>query len=402
MAKRARTLVAMSGGVDSSVAAALLVEQGHEVVGLCMQVWDYTAANEAEGKGTCCAPQDVEDARRVCDHLGIPFYVVNCEQPFQAYVIDEFLDSYASGRTPIPCVSCNTHLKFDHLYKKMHELECDYLATGHYAQIQPQASGGGPAIVTSCDDWKDQTYFLFTLRPDVLGKILFPVGHWKKDKVREYALQKGVPVAKKKDSHGLCFVSKGGYARFVSEHVAPDLLPPGELRLHPTGQLLGRHNGIHNFTYGQRRGLGVDGGGLNLRGSDSAAANFMQPGSTQPDSTRPSTAAQAPTTQVPLYVVKIDASTHTVWLGEEKYLYSRSTQLYNMNLLDEVRDGEPLRVKVRFHHKGSTARVHLRADNKAELEFDEAQRAITPGQAAVLYRGVQGGQHQLLGGGWIA
>ena len=181
----ARVLVAMSGGVDSSVAAALLLEQGHEVIGVTMQVWDYTqntpeegsaesCAVDSEGKGTCCSSIDVEDARSVADHLGIPFYVINCEEKFQKAVIDDFVGSYLEGKTPIPCVNCNTFLKFDHLIKKMYELECDYLATGHYAQVVASESGE-LAIQTSSDGWKDQTYFLFTLRPDIIPKLMFPV-----------------------------------------------------------------------------------------------------------------------------------------------------------------------------------------------------------------------------------
>jgi tRNA-uridine 2-sulfurtransferase len=357
--KKGRVLVAMSGGVDSSVAAALLVEQGYDVIGATMQVWDYSAdaCDIQEGNGTCCSSTDVDDARAVCDKLGIPFYVINCEAKFQAYVIDDFVGSYLEGRTPIPCSNCNTYLKFDHLIQKMRELECDYIATGHYARIE--TVDGEPRLITSSDSWKDQTYFLFTLQRDILGKILFPVGHLQKPELRKLAEERGLGVARKKDSTGICFIGKGGYKDFIEKHVAHDLLKPGQLKLYPGGEVLGQHDGIHGFTYGQRKGLGV-------------------------------------ATGVPLFVVKIDAQTNTVWLGEEEHLYSKSLTLKKSNWLSDVQDDQEYTVKIRFQHKGAKARIRSRSEDAIELEFDEPQRSVTPGQAAVFYR-----DKELVGGGWI-
>lgn len=357
--KKPRVLVAMSGGVDSSVAAALLVEQGYDVVGITMQVWDYSKSecSITEGHGTCCSTTDVDDAREVADRLNIPFYVMNCEAKFQTHVIQDFIDNYIKGQTPIPCVNCNTFLKFDHLIQKMKELDCEFLATGHYAKVV-ESTTGRPVIETSTDDWKDQTYFLFTLNPEVIPQLLFPVGGMKKPEVRSLAEDRDLVVARKKDSTGICFIGEAGYSQFIEDNVEADQLRPGDLRRFPSGEVLSKHSGIHNFTYGQRKGLGVS--------SDR-----------------------------PLYVVKIDGESHDVWLGEEQDLYSREASLKGMHWIDSCEDGEVLKVKIRFAHKGSLAKITKQKD-EILLNFLEPQRSITPGQAAVIYR-----DNRLVGGGWI-
>lgn len=357
--RKGRVLVAMSGGVDSSVAAALLKEQGYDVIGVTMQVWDYSSdsCSIEEGNGTCCSSIDVDDARAVADVLDIPFYVINCEAKFRSTVIDNFVSEYLQGKTPIPCVNCNTFLKFDHLVQKMKELNCDYLATGHYAQLQYDENGH-PMIITSSDDWKDQTYFLFTLKPELLSKLIFPVGSWVKSDLRAQAEKYGLPVARKKDSTGICFIGKEGYAGFIEREAPAGAIKPGVLKRVGTNEVLGEHGGIHRFTIGQRKGLGVAVG-------------------------------------EPLYVVKLDAD-GTVWLGEEKDLYTSRVEVRDLNWLSEVKDGEVVRAKVRYAHKGADAKVLYQPDGRVVLEFNEPQRAITSGQAAVFYR-----DKQLLGGGWI-
>lgn len=357
--KGKRVVVAMSGGVDSSVAAALLKEQGAEVIGMTMQIWDYSSftAKHGESFGTCCSLDDVYDARRVAEGLGIPFYVVNFEKQFEQAVIDRFCDDYFHGRTPNPCVLCNQVLKFEILLRRAIELQADYLVTGHYARIVAQ--DGRYALCKGVDANKDQSYFLFTLTQQQMQRVRFPLGGMSKDEVRGHAARLGLRVAEKAESQDICFVPDGDYVRFLEEQRGPGTMD-GEI-VHVDGQVLGRHQGTYRYTIGQRRGLGLA---------------WPQP----------------------LYVVGIDAAAKRVIVGEQRHLAVGRCRLHEVNWMIETPVAPlPAACRIRYRHQEVPATITPLPDGRAEVVFAAPQTGVTPGQAAVFYAG-----DRVLGGGWIS
>jgi len=351
-----RIVVAMSGGVDSSVAAALLVEAGHEVVGLSMQLYD-----QREGQvrfGSCCSLDDLHDARRVATVLGVPHYVVNFQQRFEQEVIADFVREYAAGRTPIPCVHCNGQLKFASLVDRARGLEADHVATGHYARVSYDARRGCHRLLRGADRGKDQSYFLFSLDQGQLARSRFPVGELSKDAVRAHARRIGLPVADKPDSHEICFVPSGDHAAFV-ERRAPDVRAAGTFR-DRAGRVVGTHEGVHRFTVGQRKGLGLSGSS-------------------------------------PLYVLELDAATQTAVVGPREALERTRCAARRVSWI-EGRPGTAahLLAQVRYRHRAAPALVTPIGEHSAEIEFSEPQTAIAPGQAIVFYEG-----EAVAGGGWI-
>ncbi len=361
--------VAMSGGVDSSAVAAMLRAEGHNVVGLTMQLWNQRRLAAHEGmpesvQGRCCSLDDVYDARRVAETIGIPYYVVNQEDRFERDVVRPFVQEYLSGRTPIPCSLCNNHLKFDQLLIVAQQIGADALATGHYARVDFDELSGRWLLKRPVDVAKDQTYFLFGLTQDQLSKTIFPLGGMTKPEVRDLARSYGLALADKPDSQEICFVPGGDYKNFIDAYLAESgkALPDtaGEL-VTSDGRVIGEHQGIHNFTVGQRKGLGV-------------------------------------ATGSPLYVLEIKGDARQVVVGDQEDLYSKTLRVGRINLISVRAIEEPMtvEVKIRHRHHAALATIEMTAEDEVLITFAEPQRAITPGQAAVFYK-----DDVVVGGGWI-
>ncbi len=348
-----RVVVAMSGGVDSSVAAALLVEQGCEVIGVTMHL--------AGDASRCCSLDDADDARRVAERLGIRHYVANYTAEFRSEVIEPFADAYLAGRTPIPCVACNRRFKFRHLLRRARALGAEAVATGHYARIDRDPATGLRRLRRAVDEDKDQTYFLFDLDQDQLERVRFPLGGLRKGEVREEARRIGLATAEKPESQEICFVPDGDYAAAVAE-IRPDALPGEGDVVDEAGRVLGRHGGVHRFTIGQRRGLGI-------------AADRR------------------------LFVTALDAPANRVVVGGADALLARAALLEGVTWIAGDPPPDPIRVslRIRHRHEGAVARLELAPGGAARAHFDEPARAVAPGQAAVFYDG-----DVVLGGAWIA
>jgi tRNA-specific 2-thiouridylase len=354
-----RIVVAMSGGVDSSVAAALLAEQGHDVVGLSMQLYDQTEGQTAFGG--CCSLDDLHDARRVAAAINIPHYILNFERQFDEQVVSNFVREYAAGRTPLPCAHCNSDLKFATLVDRAHGFGAEAVATGHYARVE--RADGRYLLKRAVDPTKDQSYFLFSLTQDQLARAMFPVGDRPKDAVRAYARDRCLPVADKADSQEICFIPDHDYARFVATR-APDVAHDGAI-VDETGRTLGRHDGIHRFTIGQRKGLGL--------------------------------AATGASAGTPMYVLQLRPADRTVVVGPKAALERTTLTASHVNwIVEPPVNAVRAAVQIRHRHRPGAATIRALDGDRAEVVFDEPQLAITPGQAAVFYDG-----ETVVGGGWI-
>jgi len=363
--KDTRVVVAMSGGVDSSVTAALLHEQGYDVVGVTLQLYDYGKA--VERKGACCAGQDIYDAKRVAEEKGFPHYVLNYEDNFRESVMDDFADSYMKGETPIPCVRCNQTVKFRDLFKVAQDLGADCMATGHYIKRVINEQTGQAELHRAVDGGKDQSYFLFATTQDQLNFLRFPLGAWTKDVTREHAQRLGLLVCDKPDSQDICFVPNGDYASVVKK-IRPEAEKHGTI-VDMNGAVMGAHQGVIHYTIGQRRGLGI-GGGHNDDNS-------------------------------PFYVVKVDPIANQVIVGPKEALARDIITINQCNWLIEIpHDGLDVMVKLRSVSKPSPARLHNNAYGTAQIHLQNPQYGIAPGQAGVCY-GVDDMDDRVLGGGWI-
>jgi tRNA-uridine 2-sulfurtransferase len=366
---KGKVVVAMSGGVDSSVTAALLQLQGYDVIGMSIQTFD-NAKEEKDRFDSCCSISDMNDARRVCETLGVPFFVINAVDAFESRVINAFVSEYLQARTPNPCVLCNNHIKFDYLLERALELGADFVATGHYAKVHHDEESGRYSILRAVDEQKDQSYYLFGLTQEQLQRTLMPLGELRKIQVRKLAQEFGLMrVSQKPDSQEICFVGSEGYAKFIESKVGPTVFVPGAFIL-PGGEIVGAHPGVHHFTIGQRKGLPNE--------VQQAAQKFGYGGE--------------------LYVAGINLDNGMVALGADKNLFKSRLVAQGFNWMAGGDFSKDRRViaRIRSRHEGAAATARLFAGDRVVIDFDEPQRAITPGQAVVLYE-----NDMVLGGGWI-